>query len=139
MVDGIEHIEQFHCSIPLAQECAGFHDPGRGVSVLASVFTDAGHVTLDVTRVLRRVHKGRREKTDEAILLADQLRFRRVHGLGGAIRWRRAGNDGRAREHVADLLGIGLEIRYVSRFIEKRREMTDGSEASTLRVDASLN
>ncbi len=81
VVQRVEHLEQLEGAPPIAVQRRGEYRPERGVRVLRSVLAHAGHVSLDVARVVRRVIEGRREKHDEARVLANEMLLERLQCL----------------------------------------------------------
>src|SRR4029079_14803508 len=84
------------------------HDrPYRGVRVLATVFPHAGHVTLDVARMLIRSIERRRQQQDERVLAPDKTSIHRVHG---SARPARVADPGQHRPALRDRVDLAFRI-----------------------------
>src|SRR5207245_3459274 len=113
------------------------HHPERGVRVLAAILAHAGHVALDVARVVRGAVEGRREQADEPRALVHQLALDGVDRLRGALGRRHAGEDRpglrervdpalvarrRAERRAVVVVGAPVPRAVPAGLLERRRE-----------------
>ena len=102
VVDRVEHVEELHRLVAAPEPGQGEDDPLRRVRVLPPVLADPRQVALDVPGVEGRPVEGRRQEQDDAGRAPHQVGEHGVHGALGALRRRRAGEDGPALRDGVD-------------------------------------
>ena len=93
VVDGIDHVEQLHRFVAMAQAREREHRPERGMRVLPAVLANTREVALDVAGIVDRAIERRCQQQHDPRVPAHQVRAHGIHRALGALR------GGRAREH----------------------------------------
>ena len=89
---------------PLVAQLRQRHDrPDRGVGVLAAVLAHAGHIALDVARLMIEMVERRIKQLDQSGVAADQPTVDRVQGRRPAVSVAGAGKDRPALRQRIDL------------------------------------
>src|SRR6266849_6945946 len=83
-MDWIQHAEQLGRSVAVTKGSECNHRPDRGMRVLPAVFTNARHITFDITGVERRAIERRREQKYKPFGPKDQLTIDGRHGPDGS-------------------------------------------------------
>src|SRR5258708_22923619 len=79
-MDWVHHAEQLGRFVTVTKGSECNHRPDRGMRVLPAVFTNARHITFDITGVERRAIERRREQKDKPFWPKDQLTIDGRHG-----------------------------------------------------------
>src|SRR5216684_1145506 len=83
-MDWIQHAEQLGRFVTVTKGSECNHRPDRGMRILPAVFTNARHITFDITGVERRAIERRREQEDKPFGPKDQLAIDGRHRPGGS-------------------------------------------------------
>src|SRR5260370_26444522 len=83
-MDWIQHAEQLGRFVAVTKGSECNHRPDRGMLVVPAVFTNARHITFDITGVERRAIERRRKQKDKPFGSKDQLTIDGRHGPDGS-------------------------------------------------------
>ena len=101
VVDGIDHVEQFHRLVAHAEPRQGENHPGDRVCILTAVLADTGHIAFDVAGIVRHPIEWRREQQHHLGVAPHEMRTHRVQCPLGARGLRGARQDGpRLRQRI---------------------------------------
>ena len=116
VVDRVQHVEELHRLVAIAEPGHRHDCPDRGMRVLPAVLAHARRITLDVAGILGRLVERRRQEQHGPRRPPYQVRAHRVHRALGAGKGCRAGEHGpglRDRVDLALVVLRGAERRSV--------------------------